>query len=95
MHVAVIGAAGFGGSHVCKELLNRGHHVTGISRSPEKLGKHEHYNAKALDLGTASIPDLAEAFKGMDVVVNSYNPPGGSTMYSTWRHLTDQLGVRD
>ncbi|KAK4982483.1 hypothetical protein LTR50_007723 [Elasticomyces elasticus] len=84
MHVAVIGPAGFGGSHVCKELLDRGHSVTGVSRSPEKLGKHERYTPKAVDLGTASIQDVMEAFQGIDVVVNSYNPPGGPTMYKTF-----------
>jgi len=83
MHVAVIGPTGFGGSHVCKELLDRGHVVTGLSRTPEKLGKHENYKPVTLDFSQAPIERLVEAFKGADVLVNAYNPPGGPGMYST------------
>ena len=95
MHVAVIGPAGFGGSHVCKELLNRGHTVTGISRSPEKVGKHKDYEPKPLDLGTASISDVVKAFQSIDVVINAYNPPGGPTMYSTRHHETDETKMQE
>ena len=82
MKIAVLGAPGFGGSNVCVELLNRGHEVTGISRSPEKLGKHDHYKPKPLDLQVASIPELVEAFAGFEVIVNAYNPPKGPDLYS-------------
>jgi uncharacterized protein YbjT (DUF2867 family) len=82
MKVAVVGATGFGGSHTCVELLNRSHEVIGISRNPEKLGKHERYQPQTLDVAAASIEDLVEAFKGVDVVVNSFNPPPGPIMYS-------------
>lgn len=86
MKIAVLGAPGFGGSNVCVELLNRGHQVTGISRSPEKLGKHDRYNPKPLDLQNASIAKLVEAFKGFDVIVNAYNPPSGPDLYSKFTH---------
>ena len=79
MKVAV---TGYGGSPTCVELLNRGHEVIGISRHPEKLGTHEKYRPQPLDVSAASIEDLVEAFKGVDVVVNSFNPPPGPTMYS-------------
>jgi len=82
MKVAVIGPAGFGGSHVCVELLDRGHEVTGISRNPDKVGKHDRYTSKVLDATSASILELIDAFKAVDVVVNAFNPPYTPTVYS-------------
>lgn len=82
MRVAVLGPAGFGGSHVCVELLNRGHDVVGISRSPETLGKNEHYRPITLDLLKASVKDLVDILKDVDVLINCYNPPAGPTTYS-------------
>ena len=69
LKIAVLGPAGFGGSYLCVELINRGHHVTGISRNPEKLGSHKLYSAISVDLEAASIDELAEAFKGHDVLI--------------------------
>lgn len=88
MKVAVIGPTGFGGSYTCVELLNRGHEVVGISRNPEKLGKHERYQPLALDVGGATTEELVEIFKDIDVVVNSYNPAPGPTMYRTLLHCS-------
>jgi hypothetical protein len=69
LDIAVLGPAGFGGSYLCVELINRGHHVTGFSRSPEKLGSHKLYTPISLDLEKGTIDELAEAFKGHDVVI--------------------------
>jgi putative NADH-flavin reductase len=37
MKIALIGATGFVGSALLKELTDRGHEVTAIARNPEKL----------------------------------------------------------
>ncbi|OAL44020.1 hypothetical protein IQ07DRAFT_550997 [Pyrenochaeta sp. DS3sAY3a] len=74
LRVAVIGPAGFGGSYLCVELLNRGHTVIGLSRHPEKLGKHERYIPRPVDIDESSIEQLAEAFSGVDVLVSEYGP---------------------
>jgi len=50
LKIAVLGPAGFGGSYLCVELINRGHHVTGVSRNPDKLGKHNLYSTTRVDL---------------------------------------------
>lgn len=81
MRVAVIGATGYGGSYICVELLNRGYDVLGVSRHPEKLGKHEKYSLRPMDVAAASIEEIVEVFKGVHAVVNSYNPSPGPTMY--------------
>lgn len=83
MRVAVLGPTGFGGGNVSIELLNRGHHVVGISRNPAKLGTHEHYMPRQINLEKASIAELVQAFEDAEVVVNAYNPPYGPNVYRT------------
>lgn len=75
MKVAVIGPTGFTGSHVCVELINRGHEVTGLSRNPEKLGKHSNYHPVKLDASTASIAEIVDTLQGFDALVNAFNGP--------------------
>lgn len=58
MHVAVLGASGKGGSEIVKELVARGHTVTGIARSPDAIPQLDGVTAKA---GDASKPASDEA----------------------------------
>lgn len=83
MHIAVLGPAGFGGSNVCVELIIRGHDIIGISRSPEKLGKHSRYTPLRLDLLSVSVAELMHIFEKFDVLVDAFIPPAGPGMYST------------
>ncbi|KAH9874012.1 hypothetical protein IAQ61_004640 [Plenodomus lingam] len=85
LRVGVIGPAGFGGSYLCVELLNRGHTVIGISRHPENLGKHERYIPRSVDIDAVSIEELAKSFEGIDVLVSEYGPHtagAGALLYS-------------
>jgi putative NADH-flavin reductase len=69
MKIAVIGATGNAGSRIVAELLNRGHHVTGIARHPEKLQPRPH-----LTLVHGDIKDqagLAELLAGHDAAIHS------------------------
>lgn len=59
---------------MCVELLNRGHTVVGISRNPGKLGKHERYIPRSLNIDDISIADLAMSFNDVDVLVSEYGP---------------------
>ncbi|KAI7284466.1 hypothetical protein KC345_g2251 [Hortaea werneckii] len=93
MQIAVLGPAGFGGSNVCVELLNRGHNLTGISHNPEKVGKHDRFRPYPQDLLTASVAQLIEAFEGQDAVINAFNPPGGPYMYRDFLEATRRLVV--
>lgn len=85
LRVGVVGPAGFGGSYLCVELLNRGHTVVGISRNPGKLGKHERYIPRSLNIDDISIADLAMSFNDVDVLVSEYGPHttgAGALLYS-------------
>lgn len=74
LRVGVIGPAGFGGSYLCIELINRGHQVVGLSRSPEKLGSHACYEPRPVDIDNNTEAELAEALADVDVVVSEYGP---------------------
>jgi len=74
LRVGVIGPAGFGGSYLTVELLNRGHTVIGISRNPEKVGKHPRYIPRPVDVDQVSIEELSEVFEGLDVLVSEFGP---------------------
>lgn len=93
LKVGVIGPAGFGGSYLTVELLNRGHTVIGISRNPEKIGKHERYIPRPADIDAVSIEELAESFSGIDVLVSMYGPHtagAGALLYSAFNPQHNQ-----
>lgn len=72
MKVALIGATGFVGTAILKELTDRGHEVTAIARHPEKLA----IKSPLIHPVTVDVMDkvqVAKAVKGNDVVVSAYN----------------------
>ena len=72
MKVALIGATGFVGTAILRELIDRGHEVTAIARHPEKLAiKSPLIHAVAADVMDKD--QVAKAVKGSDVVVSAYN----------------------
>ena len=77
MNVVVYGATGNSGSEIVKELLKRGHKVTGIARNVEKLKGLPEVVAKTDDLSNADT--VASIIKGADVVVSAYQPPADNT----------------
>lgn len=81
MKVALIGATGFVGKTILKELLDRGHEVTAISRHPANLDiRHPHGKAVAGDALKAVAGDVLQEdqvtslVKGHDAVISAYNP---------------------
>lgn len=72
MKVAIIGATGFVGTALVKELTDRGHDVIAIARHPEKVTiKNPLVHPVAADVMDKD--QVAKAVKGSDVVVSAYN----------------------
>lgn len=69
--VAVIGATGFVGTQVVKELSNRGYQVEAIVRDASKVEQNEKVTAKSVDVNKAD--ELSEALKGNDAVISAFN----------------------
>ena len=71
MKIALIGATGFVGTALLKELTDRGHEVTAIARHPEKIARSPLVHPKAGDVMDPK--KVADLVKGNDVVVSAYN----------------------
>lgn len=72
-NVALIGASGFVGTAILKELLVRGNKVTAIVRNPEKISVKN----PALTTVKADVSDteaIEKASKGKDAIISAYNP---------------------
>ena len=77
MNVVVYGATGNSGSEIVKELLARGHKVTGVARNVEPLKALPGVTAKVDDL--SNVDATAAIIKGADAVVSAYQPPADKT----------------
>jgi len=69
--VAVIGATGFVGAHVVKELADRGYAVEALVRDASKVKSQANVTAKSVDVN--NVDELAEALKGSDAVISTFN----------------------
>jgi putative NADH-flavin reductase len=72
MKIALIGATGFVGSSILKEVLDRGHEVTAIVRHSEKLTAHPKLHARKGDVYNED--ELARLVAGQNVVISAFNP---------------------
>ena len=77
MNIVVYGATGNSGSQIVKELLSRGHKVTGIARKIDSLKTVQGLTAKTDDL--SNVDSIAAIIKGADAVVSAYQPPPDRT----------------
>ncbi|MEM4781947.1 MAG: NAD(P)H-binding protein, partial [Halalkalicoccus sp.] len=81
MKVLVTGGTGFIGRYLCGELVDRGHDVTALARSPEASDLPA---GVSVERGDVTDRDSL-AFSGQDVVVNLvalsplFEPPSGQT----------------
>lgn len=71
MKFAVIGATGYVGAAVVKELAGRGHDVVAFARNTAKVPQAHNVKAVAIDVHA---PEFAEQLKGLDAVVSAFNP---------------------
>jgi len=73
MKVALIGASGFVGSQVLKELVDRGHQVTSITRNPDKVVS-AHSLVTSVKGDVLNSDEVANLVAGHDAVISAYNP---------------------
>ena len=72
MNIAIVGATGFVGSKLLDEAVNRGHKVTAITRSPQKLPASPNIEPAQADVNDLNA--LVDHFKAKDAVIHSYAP---------------------
>jgi NADH dehydrogenase len=85
MNVLVVGGTGFVGTHLCSELVDRGHEVTALSRSPEDADLPASVERVSGD--ATAYDSIQAAFEGRDAVVflpalsPLFKPKGGDEMH--------------
>ena len=70
--VSVIGATGFVGKQVVKELSDRGYAVIAIARDITKVEQAANVTAARGDVN--NIEELSKILEGSDAVINTFNP---------------------
>jgi uncharacterized protein YbjT (DUF2867 family) len=85
MDILLAGGSGFIGRHLCAELLDRGHDVTALSRSPDDDAVPDGVETAMGDV--RAVDSIADAFEGQDAAVNLvalsplFEPRGGNEMH--------------
>jgi NADH dehydrogenase len=85
MNVLVVGGNGFVGSHLCAELVDRGHDVTVLARNPEDGDLPDDVDTYAGDV--TDYGSIEGAFDGQDAAINLvalsplFKPDGGDEMH--------------
>jgi uncharacterized protein len=74
MKVVLFGASGMIGSRILQELVDRGHDVTAVVRTPEKITAA---GVRALEGDVTDESTVASTIKGADAVISAYAPPPG------------------
>ena len=74
-NLVIYGASGNFGSDIVTEALSRGHHVTGVSRSPENLNV-DHPNFTAVRGDVTDLNSVLEIITGADAVIMSLRGNG-------------------
>jgi NADH dehydrogenase len=96
MNVLVVGGTGFIGERLCRELVDRGHDVTALSRSPESGSLPEGVETVMGDV--TAYDSIEGAFEGKEVAVNLvalsplFRPRGGNEAhYAVHRDGTEHV----
>ncbi|WP_435100113.1 complex I NDUFA9 subunit family protein [Halarchaeum sp. P4] len=82
MKVLVTGGTGFIGTHLCRELVERGHDVTALARTPDADGVPD--GVKAVTGDVTAYDSIEGSFEGQDAVINLvalsplFKPKGGA-----------------
>jgi len=87
MNVLVVGGDGFVGQYLCRELVERDHDVTALSRQPDSSVLPDEVDTEMGDV--TAYDSIEPAFEGCDVVYNLvalsplFKPSGGEKMHDT------------
>ena len=83
MDILVVGGTGFVGTHLCRELVERGHEVTALSRTPDGAPA----GVETITGDVTAFDSIQGAFEGRTGVVNLvalsplFKPDGGDEMH--------------
>jgi putative NADH-flavin reductase len=91
MNLILYCATGRAGRCILDELISRGHQVTAVARSLDKLPEQLPDTVKRVRDDLSSVDRIAEIISGADAVVSAYGPPSGDPRFTSDITYTDQL----
>lgn len=71
LKVAVTGATGFIGRYICAELLQRGAHVIGVVRNPDRVPALQQQGVSMRKADLSDVVSLERGFDGADAVISN------------------------
>ncbi len=90
MKIFVTGATGVIGKRIVPLLVQRGHRVTGVSRSPRKSSELARAGAEAVQVDLFDLDAVRAAVKGHDAVINlATSIPPSSKVFLPWAWRTN------
>ncbi|MGH7652849.1 MAG: NAD-dependent epimerase/dehydratase family protein [Gemmatimonadaceae bacterium] len=85
MKIFVTGATGVIGRRAVPLLVQRGHHVTGVSRSPQKSSELARAGAEPVQVDLFDLDAVRAAVKGHDAIINlATSIPPSSKVFLPW-----------
>lgn len=91
MKVALLAATGQAGRTLLNELVSRGHQVTAVARSLDRLPNPLPEGVIPVQDDLSSTERITEIIRGADAVVSAYGPPRDDARFTTDESYTDQL----
>jgi uncharacterized protein len=91
VNVVLFCATGRAGRPILDELVSRGHEVTAVARSLDKLPAQLPDTVTRVRDDLGSVDRIAEIITGADAVVSAFGPPRDDPRFTVTTSYTDQL----
>jgi len=75
MKIVIAGGTGFGGRHLCHELVNEGHAIIVLSRHPEDTADSANAHSRVIQWNGREYGPWATRCDGAEVVINLSGAP--------------------
>jgi putative NADH-flavin reductase len=90
MHISLFGATGRVGTKLLERLLENGHKVTALIRTPGKL-MMEHDHLRVIEGNALDSSAVHQAVEQCDFVISALNTDGGTTLSASMKLIIDAM----
>jgi 2-alkyl-3-oxoalkanoate reductase len=93
MHIFIAGATGVIGRRVVPVLVDQGHQVKAVGRTPAKRAELEHFGARPIEVDLFDREALVSALAGQEIIINlaTHIPPASKLFWPGAWNETNRL----